>query len=75
MCSVYSGSGLVVKIRERGYKKKILQLYCNQLSYESCAIKTYRDLLLRLNNTIFLSKRNINLKKRNIAFVGSFVLT
>ncbi len=29
---------MVVKIRERGYEAKIHQLYCSQLSSESCAI-------------------------------------
>jgi hypothetical protein len=31
----------VGKIRERGYEEEILQLYCRQLSFKSCAIKTF----------------------------------
>jgi hypothetical protein len=41
MCCVLISERIVGKIREKGYEEEILQLYCRQLSFESCAIKTF----------------------------------
>jgi hypothetical protein len=39
MCCVLIWERIVSKIRERVCEEEILQLYCRQLSFESCAIK------------------------------------
>jgi hypothetical protein len=41
MCCVLIWERVGSKIRERGNEEEILQLYCSQLSSESCAIKIF----------------------------------
>ncbi len=41
MCCILIWERVGSKIRERGYKEEILQLYCSQLSSHSCAIKIF----------------------------------